>query len=156
MAIIRLAHIIATLCYVGYFPVAPGTIASFLTIILWWFLPILSTNQHLFLLGLLFFIGVWASTLIERAHEKKDPSCIVIDEMVGMGLSLLFVPKIFSLYFIAFILFRFFDITKIFPINWVERTGKRGWGIMLDDLFAGFMTLAVVHVLLFFEIFQAF
>ena len=75
---------------------------------------------------------------------KKDPSEAVIDEVVGMGISLLFVPKSIALYIVAFLLFRFFDITKIYPIKKFEKL-PGGWGIMLDDVVAGIFSLGVLQ-----------
>ncbi len=81
----------------------------------------------------------------ERQAGIVDPSCIVIDEVLGMGISLLFIPKEIALYGIAFIVFRFFDISKVFPIWLLEKHVPHGWGIMADDVLAGFMTLLVLY-----------
>src|SRR5437870_1681660 len=128
MLLDRLAQVIATFFYVGYIPVLPGTMGSFAGLIMWWLLPPMSLLMYVLLLGVLFFIGVWASSWEEYVSGKKDPCYIVIDEVVGMGVSLLLVPKNSILYVVAFLLFRFFDISKIFPINVAEKKLKRGWG----------------------------
>ena len=72
-----------------------------------------------------------------------DPSEVVIDEAVGMSISLFMLPHSLGLYILAFILFRFFDIFKPSFIYRIQNL-PGGWGIMLDDVLAGFFTLAVV------------
>ncbi len=134
---------LASLFYVGYIPYAPGTIASFVTMIVLFFLPTISANY--FLLGclILFFVGVFISKNVACSCRQRDPSNIVIDEVLGMGVSLFMVPKIWWLYGLAFLLFRFFDISKLFGIAKIEKISW-GWGIMMDDLAAGLLTLGVV------------
>jgi len=78
-----------------------------------------------------------------------DPSIVVIDEVLGMGISLLFLPRNFWLFFIAFLLFRVFDILKPPPINLSQKL-PAGWGIMIDDVIAGFYALIGVHIIRYF------
>ncbi len=137
---------IATVCFVGYFPKAPGTAGSFVTLLLVYFLPTISFLHSIVLLSVIFFVGIFVSTKIAKFYKLHDPSIVVVDELLGMWIGLLALPKIWWLYLIAFILFRFFDITKIYPINKLEKI-KDGWGIMLDDLLAGIFTFLVVHLL---------
>lgn len=141
----RFTEFIATFFYIGYAPVAPGTVGSFVALILWWFVPSNFVFIAGFLVVLFFFLGVWASTIVEQYSGIIDPSHIVIDEVVGIGVPLLFIPKDVMLYGIVFVVFRFFDITKVFPICLAERWVPKGWGIMLDDVIAGIMTLLIVY-----------
>jgi phosphatidylglycerophosphatase A len=77
--------------------------------------------------------------------DDNDPSHIIIDELVGQWLALLFLPKGLINIAIAFILFRFFDIIKPWPISLIEKLPK-GLGVMSDDLVAGFVTLVLIQV----------
>lgn len=89
-----------------------------------------------------YFAGLWASTVWLAASEAdassdKDPQAIVIDEVSGLWIALAFAPDTPLGYGAAFLLFRFFDITKIWPANWADRALPGAHGIMLDDIFAG-------------------
>jgi phosphatidylglycerophosphatase A len=146
-----IARLLATGLCTGYSPVAPGTAGSLLALaILWFFDPPDS------LLGpglvLLFFPGVWASTRVEREEVRKggksDPSIVNIDEIMGMGLSVIFLPHSVSRAWLiaGFFLFRLFDIVKPFPADRAQRL-PGGWGIMIDDVIAGIYANAVLQVL---------
>ena len=138
-------YLVATALGSGYSPVAPGTAGSLLAVLIIYFLSPISGWVLSIAMLLLFFIGVYSSTALEK-DLGKDPSKVVIDEVVGMGISLIFLPKNWMLFLAAFILFRLFDIFKPFPVNKMENL-KSGWGIMMDDVVAGFYALAIVHLL---------
>ena len=134
--------IIATFFYLGNFPFAPGTVASLVTLALWSFLP----NDHLIQLSIiliLFIIGVLTSTSISKELKHHDPSEVVIDEVVGMTISLFMLPQNFILYALSFIIFRGFDILKPSFIFYIQDL-PLGWGIMMDDVIAGLLTLIIV------------
>jgi phosphatidylglycerophosphatase A len=130
----RLVIIIATGGFVGFLPLAPGTWGALAGCLLWFPLsrlsPILQAIAILALIGL----GVWTSGLAEVALGGKDPSVIIIDEIVGMLLTYFMLPVALTSLLFGFAFFRFFDILKPVPI--LERIAG-GWGIMLDDLCAG-------------------
>jgi len=136
----KIAHILATFFYVGYTPKMPGTVASLITMIMVYFLPIVSVMYSVILVGILLVGGVIVSGIFEKELGVKDPSVIVIDEVAGMLLALLCTPKTIVCYLLAFGLFRFLDIYKPFPINIPDKHMTGGWGIMLDDILAGFIT----------------
>ena len=94
--------------------------------------------------AVLFFAGVFTSAETEK-ELGKDPSVVVVDEMAGMTCSLLFLPKTLIVWFAAFLLFRFFDILKPYPIRQLENI-KGGWGIMLDDIGAGIFTAVIMNI----------
>lgn len=91
-------------------------------------------------------IGVAASDLYARANGVKDPPEVVIDEVAGQCLTLIVVPLAPLSYVIGFLLFRFFDIAKPFPIRWLERKLPGGYGIMLDDTVAAIYAMLVYIV----------
>jgi len=129
----------------GYTPIAPGTAGSLLAVAILLIFP-LHVYWWIFLIVALFFAGVWVSTKIER-ERVKDPGIVVIDEIVGQWLALLLLPPTLFYLVGGFLLFRFFDIVKPFPIN-RSQTLKEGWGIMIDDVLAGIyanLILQIIH-----------
>jgi len=119
---------------IGYLPLAPGTWASLVVCILYYYWI---TFDGLLVLIVIFIIGSW--WLIDRAVRqlgRPDPPQIIADEIIGMSIALLFVPAQFWAIVIAFILFRFFDIKKIYPANLAEKLPGT-LGIISDDIVAG-------------------
>jgi len=144
MLISGLLKNIATLGFIGYLPVAPGTFGTFVAL-LFFALVKPSLPLHVFLLIFVTTIGIFASSRAEEILNEKDSSHIVIDEFAGYALSVLFLPHTLSSLVVSFLLFRFFDILKPLPIRWMERTIPGGFGIMADDLVAGVYTNIVMH-----------
>lgn len=131
-----LSKIIAIFFGVGYFPVAPGTLTSLLVVVLYkFYLYKLSWPFYLLLVFILFFVGVSVSTKYSLELKKKDPRKIVIDEAVGQLLVLFRMSEAWFPIISCFLLFRFFDIIKPYPIRKIE-TLPEGWGIMMDDIIA--------------------
>ena len=137
-----LCRFAATFFYLGKLPIAPGTWGSMGALILWLFLPV-TTSVHLSVILVLFVLGVYSSHKVAIYMQVHDPSEVVIDEAVGMGISLFMLPHSYGLYLLAFIIFRIFDILKPSFIYQVQSL-PGGWGIMLDDVLAGLFTLAIV------------
>jgi phosphatidylglycerophosphatase A len=137
-------HLIATAFGSGYAPLAPGTAGSLLTVFLIYFIFPPSWILLISIL-LLFFLGVYTSGKLEIIHGE-DPSLVVVDEVVGMAISLLFLPRNWLLFLSAFLLFRLFDIVKPAPINASQKL-RAGWGIMIDDVLAGIYALISVQIL---------
>ena len=147
-----LHKVIATGFGSGYFPIAPGTAGAVLATLVWLGLSCAFTSIHLLivtaLLVVLFtFLGAWSSGVME-AEWGKDPSKVVIDEMVGVWIPLLIVnsDNTHYLYYAlaALLLFRLFDIFKPLGIKKMEAI-KGGWGIMLDDILAGLYSLFILY-----------
>ncbi len=132
----------------GFSPIAPGTAGSLLMLLLIYGLGPISAGVLLGVLVVLFFLGVFTGTYIEK-ERGEDPPIVVIDEMVGMGISLWMVPYDWRLYAAAFVLFRIFDIYKPPPIEASQRVSA-GWGIMLDDVIAGIYALILTHLINYF------
>jgi phosphatidylglycerophosphatase A len=138
---------IATFFGAGYMPVAPGTLASLLTALIVYFTP-LSTVPFLWMVlatAVIYAIGVPAAAASERYFQKEDPRHCVIDEVAGQMVSLWLLPRQAVFYIAAFLAFRFFDILKPFPVNKSESL-PGGFGIMTDDILAGFYALAVLQL----------
>ena len=133
----------ATFFSLGKLPFAPGSWGSLGALLLWLLLPI-SFSIHLSVIVFLFVLGVYSSNKMAKYLNDHDPSEVVIDEAVGMGISLFMLPYSFGLYLLAFGLFRIFDVLKPSFIYRVQDL-PGGWGIMLDDVLAGLFTLAIVR-----------
>jgi phosphatidylglycerophosphatase A len=132
----RVAVFIATVGYCGYFPVAPGTVGSAAGLVayllVWWSGSALVEAG---LIAVLFAAGVWAGTTAERYFGGIDPGPIVIDEVVGMLITLAFIPVGWSGALAGFLLFRIFDVVKPYPARALERL-HGGLGVMADDAMA--------------------
>lgn len=133
----RGAQLLATCFDVGYFPIAPGTVASALTALLFYYLPEFSLLQWALLLAIAVPLSIIVSHVAQKGSNIPDPSYIVIDEFVGMAVAVAVLPKIWWVYCLAFGLFRFFDITKPSLIGYCDRTLPGGLGIVMDDFLAG-------------------
>jgi phosphatidylglycerophosphatase A len=130
----------------------PGTCASAATVMLWWGLtrflsPAYQPSAAIVLALLAVAIGIPAATQLARATGLKDPQFVVIDEVAGQLIALIFVPVSWQSLLAAFILFRGFDITKPPPIRLLEKL-PAGLGIVIDDVGAGLYALAFMQVLL--------
>jgi len=147
------AWAIATFFGAGLGKPGPGTYGSVAAMLLWVLAGIgLHASQQtlliLLFIGILFSIalGVPAATIAARESGRHDPGFVVIDEVAGQWITLLFSPADWRHGLIALILFRLFDITKPFPVRRLERLPE-GWGIVLDDVAAGLYALGVASLL---------
>ena len=147
----KIISIIPTLFGIGYSPIFPGTIGSIFSIVFFYFL--IKFVSYSFLV-IIFLIILFASLkLIENYSnllKSHDSSTIVIDEFLGIFLIILFYDYLkftndFIMFLLILILFRFFDILKIFPINWVDKNIKNSFGVVLDDLLAGVYSIIVLY-----------
>lgn len=148
----KLALALATLGPIGHFPKAPGTWGSLASIVAapWLFLPFPLWGRIAILLGVL-IIGIWACSRAEILMGKKDPGCVIIDELFGQWLTLLFFTAMPIWYLaIAFVLFRLFDIFKPWPVRWAETAFPGGLGVMVDDGVAGLYALGFLHLIVHF------
>tara|TARA_Y100000992_G_scaffold206911_1_gene141627 strand:+ start:656 stop:1141 length:486 start_codon:yes stop_codon:yes gene_type:complete len=136
------SHFIVTLGGIGLFPLAPGTVGS----IFGWIIFIVLSHyiEMIFATVLIIFLSIYVSNLATKDIVNKDHKSIVIDEMAGIWLAMIPVIYIASSQYertiyaiLALIFFRLFDILKPYPISYVDKNFKGGFGIVLDDLIAG-------------------
>ncbi len=139
-----MALAVASVGGAGYAPIASGTVGSFVAAIALWLIPF-SPTALLATLVVVTIAGVWAGSRVERALDAKDPGVIVIDEVAGMFLAVLFLPRTLPVLASAFLLFRLFDIWKPYPARQIQAL-HGGLGVMLDDLIAGAYALAVLVI----------
>ena len=135
---------IATFFGVGYAPIS-GTAGSIVAALIWWLLPWDAAAQGIVCAATL-FVGVWAADRLAAQIKDKDPSIVVIDEVLGMWLSVLGLPKNLIILGLGVAFFRIFDIIKPPPIRQLERL-PGGWGIVLDDVAAGVLARIVVGLI---------
>ena len=147
-----------TLFQIGKIKYAPGSFASLATCVVFLFLANYFSVIFLFVLLLLIFgYSIIAINNFYNTFDSKDPQEIVIDEFVGQMLPLLAIPIYETLYpaskifycVLAFLLFRFFDILKPFPISYIDKNTQGALGIMLDDVVAGIFTIIIMTIILF-------
>ena len=146
--------ILATGFGVGYSPIAPGTLGTLVAIPVYYFLSNISSPIYEITLVGFFFLSVWISENAEIYFGKKDDQRIVIDEMMGFLITMLWVPKTIHFIIIAFFLFRFFDILKPFPIRHLEKRFKGGFGVILDDVMAGVYGNIILQMILVIKLFS--
>ncbi len=126
----------------------PGTLASLLTLPIVWFIrDFFSLN--FFLISLFFYsiISLYLIKICIKNLDNKDPKYIVADEHIGQSISLIFCDQEITDYLVSFLLFRFFDIVKPYPINIVDKNLKNASGVILDDVLAGiFVCIIIAYV----------
>ncbi len=130
----------------GFAPKAPGTFGSLAALLIWWLLlghlPLL--HQLLVILAVT-ALGTWLTERVQARYQVKDPGAIVIDEFAGQWIALLLAPMTLWGMLAGFALFRLFDIWKPWPVGALERSVPGAFGVMVDDLAAGVMALAVLQ-----------
>ncbi|MDD3049630.1 MAG: phosphatidylglycerophosphatase A [Candidatus Cloacimonetes bacterium] len=146
----KFSVILSTFFGIGFFPKAPGTFATLIALILYWFLSPMLTDLNIYaILASSIVLFVFFSIVASYAERilGKDPGCIVIDEVFGYFLSVIFLPRNITIAIAAFIIFRLLDIFKPFPINKSQEL-KDGWGVMVDDVIAGMFTFVIIKIVL--------
>tara|TARA_A100001011_G_scaffold384360_1_gene456875 strand:- start:2955 stop:3428 length:474 start_codon:yes stop_codon:yes gene_type:complete len=149
----NLTNIYISLFYSGYFKIWPGTFGSLISIFI--LFPIIefrliSLEIFIVLFILFFFLSLFFIKKYSLYSNSHDSSVIVIDEFLGIYLILIFYDLIFIYnnlltLFLVFILFRFFDISKIFPANIIDKKMKNSFGVILDDLVAAIYTIIILY-----------
>lgn len=147
---------VSTGCLSGYAPVASGTFGTAVAIPIYLALlavgrasgrPSLQWGVYLAVTVALFWLGVQGADKIEQAVAQKDSGIIVIDEIVGYLVTMLFVPQQWFSIVLGFFVFRFFDILKPYPIRKLDQNPNlHGFGVMIDDVLAGVYGAIVMHL----------
>ena len=153
----KINFLFVTLFGIGKIKKIPGSIASLVTVLFLFFLfHVLnfSPNIVLLLLIIIFFIALYAVNFFIKNLTQKDPKEVVIDEFIGQSIPVCLyevahnVPKetdqVLKFYFIMFVLFRIFDITKPFPVNYYDKNFKNSFGVIMDDVCAGLYVVSIL------------
>ena len=137
MLLRRIGVFIATCAYVGYAPVAPGTFGSAIGLAVFYVVRHQrSTTVEVAVIVALAAVGLWSATEAEHHFGGIDPGPVVIDEVVGMLITLAFIPVNMAGAIVAFLIFRFLDVVKPWPARRLEQL-PGGFGVVLDDMMAG-------------------
>ena len=153
----KINFLFVTLFGIGKIKKIPGSFASLATTLFLFFLfhvLNISPNIILFSLIIIFFISLYAVNIFIKNLAHKDPKEVVIDEFIGQSIPICLyevahnMPKetdqILKYYFIIFILFRIFDITKPFPVSYYEKNFQNSFGVIMDDVCAGLYVVAIL------------
>jgi len=142
--------LLVTFGYIGKVKYIPGTIGSFAGLLVGAVI-IKLTNYNVFMscFFILTVISIFAVDEYLKSSKNLDPQEVVVDEVLGQWIAIAFIPFNFKSFLIAFILFRFFDISKIYPINKIEKI-KGYLGVIGDDLFAGIITAIIILTLTYY------
>ena len=141
----RFHTLVASVLGIGYIGKGGGTVAAVVYCIIWFLLPAgyENNNWQVMITLMIIIAGTWSSGVVD-SKWGKDSSKVVIDEVAGMAIALLYVPHNLVYVIISLVAFRFFDIVKPLGVRKAEALPK-GWGVMADDLLAGLYALAVVQ-----------
>ena len=153
----RINFLFVTLFGIGKIRKIPGSIASLATTLFLFFLfHILNISPNIVLISviIIFFISLYAVNIFIKDLENKDPKEVVIDEFIGQSIPICLYEiahegaketnQVLTYYFVMFILFRIFDITKPFPVSYYEKNFKNSLGVIMDDVCAGLYVVAIL------------
>ncbi len=153
----KINYLFVTMIGLGSFSRIPGSIASLATtVILFIFFNFFnfSPNVILFFIILIFFISIYAINKFIEGKENKDPKEVVIDELIGQSIPICLyevahrqpkeINEVLTTYFLMFILFRVFDITKPYPVSYYDKNFKNGFGVIMDDVCAGLYVVGIL------------
>ncbi len=143
----KIIMFLATGFYSGNLPKAPGTWGSLMALVPWFFMRNLPLPSYLILITVIFVVGCLLAGSAEKILDQADAGPIVIDEFVGMFITLIAAPAHPAAWIAGFFLFRFFDVLKPFPCSWFDTHIHGGFGIMFDDVIAGLYALLCLQLL---------
>lgn len=143
----KIIMFLATGFYSGNLPKAPGTWGSLMALVPWFFMRNMPLPSYLTLLAVIFIVGCLLAGSAEKILDQADAGPIVIDEFVGMFITLAAAPNHPAAWIIGFLFFRFFDVLKPFPCSWFDTHIHGGFGIMFDDVIAGLYAFLCLQLL---------
>ena len=145
----KAAVFLATGFYVGNIPFASGTFGSLIGLPLCFLLAGIHLAAAIIAALLIIGLAIWIANAAAKTLKRKDPGCIVIDEIAGMVVTLIGLPFNLTTVVTGFIIFRILDILKPFPIRILDKRVSGGLGIVADDVVAGIFANALMRILLF-------
>lgn len=144
-------HLLAVGFGTGASPYAPGTVGTLVGIPFFLWMQYYSLPVYTLILAVMIFVGFWICNVADKASGTHDHPSIVWDEIVGYLLTMWAVPMSWTWIILGFFLFRFFDIWKPYPINWLNDYISGGVGVVVDDLMAGVYAWVILHFILWFS-----
>lgn len=143
----KLSELISTWFWVGKLPRAPGTWGTLAAVPIVYILSLTGSVAYMVATLVFVFVGVFAADIYEKSLGQHDSSEIVIDEVVGYLIAMTWLPMTWQSVLLGFLIFRFFDIFKPFPISWLDQKINGGLGVMIDDIAAGVITNIILQML---------
>ena len=151
----KITNIFVSLFYSGYFKIYPGTFGTIISILILFPIfkfKILSFEIIISVFFFLFFLSLYFIRRFSQFTNSHDSGIIVIDEFIGVYLIFIFYDYIFInndliTIILIFILFRFFDISKVFPANIIDKKMNNALGVLLDDIIAGVYTITTLYII---------
>lgn len=143
----KILLLIATFFNIGRISKAPGTVATMATIPVWWLLAQTGPIIYMIVTLILVPVGIIAAQAYESQSSEHDAKEIVIDEVVGFLITMVWLPMTWQSLALGFILFRFLDIVKPPPIRQLDQHIKGGVGVMADDIVAGLIASLVLQLI---------
>ena len=151
----KINFLFVTLFGIGKISKIPGSIASLVTTVFLFFLfHVVNISANIILASIIvvFFISLYSVNIFIKALDNKDPNEVVIDELIGQSIPICLyeiahegtkeTSQVLTFYFIMFILFRIFDITKPYPVSYYDKNFKNSFGVIMDDVCAGLYVVA--------------
>lgn len=142
----KMAFQIATFFGIGRLPKAPGTWATLVTLPIAYLFLQLGPIIYMVLTFLFLIVGILACDITEKSRSSHDDGDLVVDEVVGLLITMTWLPITWQSFVFSFILFRILDIAKPFPVNLLDKRIKGGLGVMLDDVAAGLIANVVLQL----------
>ena len=142
----KLNTLFVTVFGVGFSPKVPGTFGTLATIPIWFLVSKFHIIYYMFFVFALVIAGIFASQYYESYTHKHDSKEIVIDEVAGFLITMMWLPVTWQSVVIGFVLFRFFDIVKPGPIKMLDQKVKGGVGVMIDDVAAGIVCNLILQI----------
>lgn len=146
----QIARFFATGTYTGYSPVMPGTVGTLWGVFIAWLLSARPPYEQVLAIIAISAASVYFASEESRNTGQKDPKSIVCDEVAGFLIAFFLVPFTLFNVILVFILFRFFDIVKPYPVGEIDKKTEGGLGIVLDDIVAGIYAGIIAHAVLWF------
>jgi phosphatidylglycerophosphatase A len=131
----------------GYLPLVPGTWGTVLGVAVYFFLGRMTIWAVVPIVVGLMLVSFWLADQAEQILITRDPQVVVIDEVVGYLITMISFSTNWRYLLAGFFLFRFFDIVKIWPASWFDKSGKRGFAVVMDDVAAGVYANIVMQVI---------
>lgn len=131
----------------GLAPKAPGTFGTIAALPIYYVMQDWSMAIYLIVTIIAFIVGIWICQVSADWLQKDDPSAVVWDEIVGYLITMIAAPAGWQWMLIGFVLFRFFDIIKPWPISWADQKLHGGFGIMVDDVIAGIFAAVLLQLI---------
>ncbi len=142
------SYVISTCLGLGYWPWGPGTATTLVIAPIWWWLGLsVSWEVYWALVAIVTLLGLLATSEVLHLLHVEDPSEVVVDEVAGCGIAFACFPDTLLWAVLAVVIFRILDIWKPWPIRAIERNTPGAAGVMLDDLVAGGLTVALILLL---------